>query len=149
MVATTQQHEVGEDRRPAVRPVADVVSLGDPNVAAGEAAGAIAMQQRAPERGRNRASADAHLHDPPLRVVLHDHPARVAGQPLRRPRGDVGAILEHGLAGSGWIHQGLGVDVDHHLVALARRTGVQLVVQRRLGQQGQGVATRVSARSLA
>ena len=50
------------------------------------------------------------------------------------------AVLEHGLARRIRVGQHRGVDVDHHLIALARRSGVEGVVQRRLGQQGERVS---------
>jgi hypothetical protein len=43
------------------------------------------------------------------------------------------------LAGLLRIRQHRGIDVDYHLVPLARRPGIELVMQRRLGQQRQSV----------
>ena len=37
------------------------------------------------------------------------------------------------------LRQGLGVDVDHHLVALARSARIELVVEGRL-REGQGIS---------
>ena len=47
--------------------------------------------------------------------------------------------LEDGLARRLRIGQHLGVDVDHHLVALPRGAGIEAVVEGRLREQGQGV----------
>jgi hypothetical protein len=44
----------------------------------------------------------------------------------------VRAPLEDRLAGLLRVGQRLGVDVDHHLVPLARRAGIELVMQGRL-----------------
>jgi len=37
------------------------------------------------------------------------------------------------------VGQHLGIDVDHHLVALPRGAGIEAVVQGRLREQGQGI----------
>jgi hypothetical protein len=44
----------------------------------------------------------------------------------------VRAPLEDGLAGLLRVGQRLGVDVDHHLVPLARRAGIEPLMQGRL-----------------
>jgi hypothetical protein len=49
MVAATEQGEIRERGRAAVRPVTDVVALPEPHAAAREAATAVAMMQRSPE----------------------------------------------------------------------------------------------------
>jgi hypothetical protein len=71
--------------------------------------------------------------------VSHQHPTRVAGQALRRSRGNACAVLEDGLAGLLRVGEDGGIDVDHYLVALGRRAGIDAVVQRRLREQGEGV----------
>jgi len=71
--------------------------------------------------------------------VPHHHPARVARQALGRSRGNARAVLEDRLAGLIRVRQDLGVDVDHHLVALARGAGVDTVVEGRLREQSEGV----------
>jgi hypothetical protein len=53
----------------------------------------------------------------------HHHAAGIAGGPLRRFRGNACAFLQHRLAGRIGIGQHSRVDVDHDLVALARRAG--------------------------
>ena len=113
--------------------------LPDPHRAAREAAAPVSMEQRPPQRRRNRPRPGANLHDLPIRVVPHHHPARVTRQPLRRSRGNVAPLFQHGLAGLLRIRQHRGVHMHHHLVALPRGPGVELVMQRRLGQQGQRV----------
>ncbi len=97
------------------------------------------MLQRPPQRRRDRARAGADFHHPPVRVVPHHHPARVARQPLRRSRGNVRAVLQHRLPGLGRVRQDRGVHVDHHLIAFPRGPGIELVMQRGLRQQGQRV----------
>jgi len=49
------------------------------------------------------------------------------------------AVVEHGLAGRIGIGQRRGVDVDHHLVTLARRARVDAVMEGRLREQRQRV----------
>ena len=48
-------------------------------------------------------------------------------------------FFQHGLAGLRRIREHGGVDVDHHLVALAGGAGIELVMQRGLGEQGERV----------
>ncbi len=113
--------------------------LGDPDVAAREAAAPIPMLQRSSQRRGNRPRPGPHLHHSPVLVVSHQHPARVARQALRRSRGNVAPPFQHGLAGLLRIREDCGVYVDHHLIPFTRRSGVELMVQRRLGQQRQRV----------
>jgi hypothetical protein len=97
------------------------------------------MMERAPDRGRNRACPRADLHDLPVRVVPHDHPRRVARQPLAHFRRNAGTAVEHGLACCVGVGQHRGVDVDDDLIALARSTGVELVVQGGLGDERKAI----------
>jgi hypothetical protein len=93
--------------------------------------------KRAPQRGRDRSCTGANLNDPAVCIVSHHHAARVACQALRRSRGNARAAVEHGLTGRVGIREHLGVDVDHHLVALARIARIDPVVQRRLRDERQ------------
>jgi hypothetical protein len=58
--------------------MAHVMSLGDPKRAAREAAALVPMLERPPQRRRDRARARPDFHNPPVLVVPHHHPARVA-----------------------------------------------------------------------
>ena len=89
------------------------------------------MVERSPQGGRNRPRPGPDLHQAPVVIVAHHHPARVARQAPRRFRGNARAVLEHGLAGLLRICQCRCVDVDHDLVPLSRRAGIELVVQGR------------------
>jgi hypothetical protein len=51
----------------------------------------------------------------------------------------VRAAFQHRLSGLGRIRQDGGIYVDHHLIALPSGSGIELVMQRGLGQQGQRV----------
>jgi len=73
----------------------------------------------------------------------HHDPARVARQPLRRSRGNARPVLQHRLPGL--LRQDRGIHVDHHLVPLPRRPGIEVVMQCRLGQQGQRVGLLLRA----
>ena len=97
------------------------------------------MLERSPQRRGNRAGAGIDFHHAAIPVVAHHHAAGVARQAAGRSRGNARAILKDALAGLIEIRQDLGVDVDHHLVALGRRAGIDAVVQRRLGEQRQRV----------
>jgi hypothetical protein len=139
MMAATQYRQVRQGRRAALRPVAHVMPLADSDVAAREAAAPVPMLQRPPQRGRNRPRPGPDLHHPPVLVVPHHDPACVARQPPGRFRGNVAPLFQHGLAGLLRIREDRGVYVDHHLIPLTRGPRVELVMQRRLGQQGQRV----------
>jgi hypothetical protein len=71
--------------------------------------------------------------------MLHHHPARIACQTPARFRGNVRPILEDGLAGCVGIRQHGRVDMDHDLVALARRAWIDTAVERRFGDEGERV----------
>jgi hypothetical protein len=78
-------------------------------------------------------------------IVAHNHPARVARQALARFRGNARAAIEHGLPRLIRIGQHLGIDVDHHLVVLARGAGIE-VVQGRLREQKQRIGLLLGQR---
>jgi hypothetical protein len=84
VVAATEQREIRQCGRAALRPVTDMVALAEPDCAAWEAAAAVAMVERPPERRGNRARAGIDLHDPAVPAVPHHHPAGIAawGAPL-------------------------------------------------------------------
>ena len=69
----------------------------------------------------------------------HDHPAGVARQALGRSSWNARAVFEDGLARLLGVRQDFGVDVDHHLVALARGARVEAVVQGGLREQRERV----------
>jgi hypothetical protein len=115
------------------------MALDEPRAAAREAAAPVAMQERTPQRGRNRSGAGADLHDVAVLVVSHHHPARVAGQAPGRFRGNARAVLEDGLARLLRVGEDGGIDVDHDLIALGQWAGIDAVVQRRLREQGEGI----------
>ena len=70
---------------------------------------------------------------------MHHHATRVARQTLRRFRGNARAVFEDRLTRRIRIRQYRRVDMDHHLIALARRAGVETVMQGRLREQGQRI----------
>ena len=74
----------------------------------------------------------------------HHYPARITRQAPRRFRGNVAGLVQHGLAGLRWVRQHRGVNVDHHLVPLARDAGIEPLVQGRLGEQGERVRVLLS-----
>ena len=87
VMAATEQDEVRERGGAALSPVADVVSLAKAAVAAREAAAAVSMKQRPPQRRRDRARLGADVEDTPLGIVLHHDATRVAAEALGRFRG--------------------------------------------------------------
>ena len=69
----------------------------------------------------------------------HHHAGRVARQPLRRFRGNVGAVFEDGLARRIGVRQYRCINMHDHLVPLAWRARVDGVMERRFSDQRQGV----------
>jgi hypothetical protein len=134
MVPSTQQCEVRERGRPAVRPVPHVMPLAQRQPAAGEAAPTVPVMERAPQRRGNRPRSRPDLHDAAVRIVPHHHAARVARQAPRRFRGNVCATLEDGLTGLLRVRQRGRIDVNHDLVSLPRHAGIELMVKRRFRQ---------------
>jgi len=61
VVSATEQREVGERRGTSLSPVPDVMALAEAHSAAREAAPAVSMVERPPERGGNRARPGADL----------------------------------------------------------------------------------------
>src|SRR5437660_508177 len=139
MVPATKQGQIRERGGPAVGPVANVMALPEADSAARETTAAVSVMQRAPERRRNRAGPGRHLDDSTVDTVLHHHTACVARQALRRFGGNAHAVLEDGLAGLIGVREYGGVDVDDHLIALARGTGIDPVMERGLGEQPERV----------
>src|SRR5258705_4917668 len=98
MMAAAEQCEIRERRRAAVGPVPDVMGLAEVTVTAREATAAVTVKQRSPQGGRDRSRLGSNLDDAPVRIVLHEHPTRVARQALGRFRGNSRAIFDDGLA---------------------------------------------------
>src|SRR5262249_51898872 len=133
MVSATKQCEIRQRRRAATRPVLDMMPLADGDAAAREATVSISMLERATERRRNRPRLRPDLHHAPFVVVSYPPPARVARQALRRFCGNAVATLEDAIARLIGIRQARRIDVPPPLIALARRAGIDAVMQRRLG----------------
>jgi hypothetical protein len=140
MMTPTEQDQVRQHGRAAVHPVLHVVPLPDPPSTAREATTPVSMVERAPQRGWNRPCAGAHLDHLPVRIVPHHHAARIARQAPGRFRGNADPPFQGCLARLRRVLRNCRVHVNHYLVPLARRTGIQLVMQRRLGQQDQRVS---------
>jgi hypothetical protein len=71
--------------------------------------------------------------------VPHDHPRGIARQALGRLSWNAEAVLEDRLPRLVGVHQHRSVDMNHHLVALARGTRLDAVVEGSLGDQLQRV----------
>ena len=97
VVALTQQHQVTQIGRSAVRPVHDMMGVQEPLAGtAGELAAAVPEPQRPPQRRRNLAGLAAQFQ---LLARIHRrrHPRdqrRIARQPPRRRRGQARAVLD-------------------------------------------------------
>ncbi len=125
-----------------------MVALAESDSTARETAATIPVVQCAPQGRRNRAGPGRDLHDAAISAVLHHHSARVARQTLRRFRGNIRAVLQDGLAGCLGIREHGRVDVHHDLVALARRAGIDALVERRFGKQGERIGLLLLERRL-
>jgi hypothetical protein len=139
MMPPAQQHEVGKRRGAAMRPVADVVALSEPDVAPRESTSLVAVLQGSPEGGWDRPRAGSDLQQIAVGVVAHDDPAGVAGETLRRFRGNADAILERGLAGGIRIGEHRSIDMNDHLVTLSRRARIESIVECRRRQEREGI----------
>ena len=93
VVIATEQGEVRQGGGPSVRPVADVMALGESGAAAGEAAATVAVVESAAQCGRDGAGPGPDLDDVTVGLVAHDHATGVAGQTLGRFRGNARAVL--------------------------------------------------------
>ena len=98
VVPATEQGEIRNGGGAPLGPVTDVMALPEPHPAAREAAVAVSVMERPPDRRWDRASPSSGLHHTAVETVLHHHPARIARQAAetfprergRRPRGQTG-----------------------------------------------------------
>jgi hypothetical protein len=123
VMAAAQEEEIRQGRGPTLGPVLHVMPLPHADLAAREATRPIAMAERSPQRGRDRACPGADLHRPAMLIVSHHNPARIACEAPQRSRGNVAHLLQLGLAGRLRVCQHRGIDMDDHLVPLAGRAG--------------------------
>jgi hypothetical protein len=84
VVPATEHREVGERGGAAIGPVPGVMAFPERESAAREAAAAVAVVQRAPQRRRNRPRASPDLHHAPVRIMAYHHTARIARQAAGR-----------------------------------------------------------------
>ena len=127
-------------------PVTDVMALADADSAAREAAATVAVVECPPYRRGNRPGPGIDFDDPAVPAVPHHYPAGVARQALGRSSWNARAALEDGLARLIGVRQDLGIDVDHHLVALARGARIDAVVESRLREQRQRICLLLNHR---
>jgi hypothetical protein len=144
MMPATEKREVRQRRWPALRPVTEVMSLGDAHTAARKATASISVVKRPPQCGGNRPGPRPDLQQASIFVVAHDDSTGVTRQASGRFRGNVRAILQDRLAWLIGVSQRWSLDMDHDLVALAGGAGIETVVQGRLREQGQRVSLLLS-----
>jgi len=80
VMPAAEQGEIRERGGASIGPMTDVMSLAETNPAAREAAAAVSMVKRPPQRRRDRPGASIDLHDSAVPAVPHDNEARVARQ---------------------------------------------------------------------
>ena len=93
------------------------------------------MLKRPPQRRRNRTSPGADFDELTAGRLAHHHTGGVAGQTLRRSRGNARAAVEDGLPGRLGVGEHGGVDVDDHLVPFSRRPWIDAAMKGRLGDE--------------
>ena len=74
----------------------------------------------------------------------HHYPRRIAREAAGRFPRNADAILEHGLPRLIRVGQDRSIDVNHHLVTLARGAGIELLVQCRLREQRERIRLLLS-----
>jgi hypothetical protein len=116
-----------------------MMPLAIAHAAAREATALVPMMERPPQGGGNRPRPGPDFDHAAVLITTHHHPTGVTRQAPGRFHGDARAPFEDRLPRLIRIRQRRGVDVDHHLVALTRSAGIELVMQRRLRQQGQRI----------
>ena len=115
------------------------MALAEGEAAAGKAAAPVPVLERPPKGRRDGPGAGADLDHLAIRGVPHHHAARVARQAPGRFRGNVRAVLEDRLPGRIRVREHRAIDMDDHLVPLSEGTGIDPVMEGRLGEQGQRV----------
>jgi len=119
--------------------MAQMMPLAIAHAAAGETAAPVPMVERSPQGGGNRPGPGTDLQQAPGIVVAHHHLAGVARQAPGRFRGNARAVLHDRLTRLIRLGERLGVDVDHHLIALTRGAGIEPVMKGRLREQRQRI----------
>src|SRR5260370_24260653 len=92
-----EEDEVRQRGGPALSPVAYVMPLADPHLAAREPAGPVPMEQCPPQRRRNDPGPSADVQQPSLAIVPHHDPARVARQAAGRFPRNVAPLFPPGV----------------------------------------------------
>ena len=77
VVPATEQGEVRERGRAALRPVAEMMPLAEREPAAREAAGPVPVVERAPQCRGNRPGPGPDLYQAAFLIVSHHHPAGI------------------------------------------------------------------------
>jgi hypothetical protein len=143
MVPATEHGEIRQRRRAALGPMPNVMALTEPDPAPWKATASVPMVQRPTDGRWDCTGPRPDLHDIAVPIAAHHNAARVARQALRRFRGNARAPFEDRLARRITVGQHGRVDMDHDLVALAGRPGIDAVAQRRLRDERKGVGLLV------
>ena len=89
----------------------------------------VAMLEGPPQRWRNRPGPSSDFPEPPILVVTHHHDARVAREAPRRFRGNARAVGEYRLPSMIRIIQHRGIHMNHHLIPLSGRAGIESLME--------------------
>jgi hypothetical protein len=127
VVVAAEQDEVVQTGLTALGPVADVMGIDEPPpLAAGELAASVAREQRPADRGRDRTRSSPDAERFAVSLDQGDERA-IAGETPGGFRRDPRAVGNRALTRTGGARarlvgcQGLGIDVDEDLIALAAR----------------------------
>ena len=148
MVPPAQLYQVGELRLASSGPVMDVMTLAEPARASREPTAVVAMIESTSDRRWNRAFLAPHVENRAVFAMSHPHDSAIAGDSLRRLRGDAVTVFEHHLARSLRVGQHRFVDMHHHLVAIATTAFVEATGQRALRNQLQRISSALLSRLL-
>src|SRR5215218_8418295 len=115
VVEAAEENEIVDARRPAMRPVPDVMGIDGAVVrAAGETAASVAATQCAAQRGRHRARLATDAQRPSGTLDQRDD-GGVAGKPPRGLGSERLAVGKLAAAVVGPVPQRGGIDVDEDL----------------------------------
>ena len=152
VVSSAELHEVPQARRPAVRPVLDVMRVRESKSATGEAASPIAGIERTAERGRDGPGTSADVEYRAVGTLYDLDHRSVAREPSRIFRGISCPVRQLGHPRLAVPPKGLGLDVQDDLIALGagardrRAVALEPGRERALGDQPQGVGPTLLGR---
>jgi hypothetical protein len=121
MMAATDVNAIVGSGGTAIGPVPDMVDVAVAESATGKAAAAVPVLERSPDRRRHGPAPPAHIAYGSVRVVRHDHAARITGQAPGHFRGN-SCIGQHRLSRVGCFAERGSVHMHDHFRTTLQRT---------------------------